>query len=343
MLKHFTYAILLFLCLASCKNNPHDVTRGIYYWKTIYNPTTSETDRLKKLQLSNIYIRLCDVEWNENIQQAVPIAPVHFSKKIDPAFKYVPVIFITQRTLPMLTDKSIALLAMNIGKYVSGVCENTSIHTQEIQIDCDWTAATKDIYFSLLQAIKQQPFFKDKTLSCTIRMHQIKYTARNGIPPADKGLLMCYNMGDMKKPGAHNSILNVTDTKDYTKNISVYPLPLDIALPLFEWSLLFSNNQFKGIMRDVPPDDIIGNPLFSLQKENLYSCIMDTFYKGYSLRKNDIIRLETSETKHIIEVAQYTANRIANKQVGVMLFHCDSLTLSKYSDDELEAIYNTYH
>jgi hypothetical protein len=344
MLKAFT-GIVIFICLCciSCSHRQQHITRSIYYWKTTFKPTTYEHQRLQSLACHDMYIRLCDVDWNDAVQQAVPIAPIHFSTTLQEGIHYTPVVFITQRTLTHLTNETSTLLAANINKYVQEVCSTAQMHPTEIQIDCDWTAGTKEVYFNLLTQLKQQAFFRGKTLSATIRMHQVKYTARNGIPPADRGLLMCYNMGNMKKPGALNSILDVPDTKDYTKNISTYPLPLDVALPLFNWTLLFRNRELKGILRDVNEESIKANNAFQHKEANLYTCTADTFYNGYYLQNGDVLRVESVSSKDVAHIATYITKRIGNDSFKIALFHCDSLTLSKYSDDELEEIYHAGH
>lgn len=45
---------------------------------------------------------------------------------------------------------------------------------------------------------------------------------------------MCYNTGDIDSPGESNSILDLEDAKKYLQGKHrAYPLPLDVALPVF--------------------------------------------------------------------------------------------------------------
>jgi len=339
--KHSTVIALVSVlcCFISCGHKHHVVTKGFYYWKTVYKPTAYELNTLKQLQVNKMYIRLFDVDWDYAAKQAVPVAPVRFPEHSDTQFNYVPVIFITQRTLTNTTTTSLPALASNLISLVSDMCRNSGITPAEVQIDFDWTAGTRDIYFQLLKAIRLQDFMKGKTLSCTIRLHQVKYLSSSGIPPVDKGLLMCYNMGDMKKLAAANSILDVSAAKEYLGDLPGYPLHLDIALPLFSWCLLFEKEQMKGILRSVQPENILNNSLFEHKKDNLYSCRKDTLWEGYELKANDIIRIESPSLEDISSIATYTASRIKNSDVNVVFFHCDSLTLSKFSTNDLEKVY----
>ncbi len=342
-MRRYFFIVMALLLVSSCRHKGREVTRGIYYWKTNFRLSQYEKKTLRELHCNTMYLRCFDVDWKPEINMPAPVASVRLPKSVGNDYDYIPTVFITQRTISKLELNGIIPLAQNIDKLLHDICGNAGIEPKEIQIDCDWTAGTKNIYFALLKEIKQQPFFIDKTLSCTIRLHQVKYNVRNGIPPADKGLLMCYNMGDLKKPGAHNSILNATDAKAYTKYIQKYPLTLDIALPIFDWVLWFRGTQLKGILRDAQASGIEHIPAFRHTKGNLYECTTDTAYYGYELKKGDVLRAEAPSLTDILSVAAYTSERLPANNLNVVLFHCDSITLSKYSVDELDEIYARYH
>ncbi|MGG2305049.1 hypothetical protein ACE4Z6_26875, partial [Salmonella enterica] len=93
------------------------------------------------------------------------------------------------------------------------------------QIDCDWTLGTKEKYFSLLKRIKERMALP---LSCTIRLHQVKYQAKTGVPPVDRGMLMYYNMGHVEGATETNSIYDPANADKYVSYVKDYPLPLDV-------------------------------------------------------------------------------------------------------------------
>lgn len=70
--------------------------------------------------------------------------------------------------------------------------------------------------------------------------------------------------------------------------------------------------------------------------------MQDSNWHGYHLLKNDELRVEIPELKDLQEVANFTAKEIRNDSLSINFFHVDSLTLSKYSTHELEAVYNAY-
>jgi len=283
------------------------------------------------------------VEWDENTQQLKPIALLRVQQLPHLPIRYVPVIFITQKAVAKLKPVDAPKLAENIARLLAQISAQHSLNPHEVQLDCDWTNGTRAVYFSLLSALKKTAFFKDKTLSCTIRLHQVKYAMKSGIPPVDRGLIMCYNVGNLKQPGAHNSILDASLTKDYLKNLGSYPLPVDVALPLYSWCLHFHEGRLVGILRDVAPDAVTQNPLFAQRKDNVYACRRDTLWQGYSFRTGDEVRVENPALQNLLEVARFTANAVRNDSLNLLFFHVDSLTLAKYSTHDLEAIYNAYH
>jgi hypothetical protein len=331
----------IFCSLTSCNRKHHNVSRGFYYWKTTYKPTQFELTSLHDLGVKKLYVRLFDVDHDNALNKAIPIAPIKGLSR-DTGCSYVPVVFITQKAIIALNETSITQLAQSICALTEGMCTEAGIRPDELQIDCDWTSGTKDKYFSLLKVLKEIPWMKGKTLSCTIRLNQVKYTVHNGIPPADKGLVMCYGMGDLKKQGPVNSILNADETKDYLKHLDTYPIPVDIALPIFEWCVLFRDQQFKGILHDVPTDAVMHSSLFKLSDHNLYTCLHDSVWQGYTLKTNDIIRVEKPSYEDILSVAAFSSQKINNTDINVIFFDCDSITLKKISKNDLETICDSY-
>src|SRR5690606_10207449 len=149
----------------------------------------------------------------------------------------------------------------------------------------------------LLKILKTQPFFQNKTVSATVRLHQIKYQKQNGIPPVDKGLLMVYNMDKLTDIHVHNSIISLQTAKQYLSSIDKYPILLDIALPIYSWTLLFNqkNGALRGILRNIRQTDLDNNAIFIPENRQHFRIATDTVYKGYALKKGDIIRHEQAD------------------------------------------------
>ncbi len=337
--------LLLIICLMgmACNNHgPRKITKGFYYWKTNFKLSNFEEQKLDSFHCKTIYIRFFDIDWNAATNEPAPVAISTLKQPLQNGFSFIPVIFITQDALNKLPTHEVENLAKHFTKLLYEKCVQAKIAPTEIQIDFDWTANNQAKYFQLLKFCKKQNFFKGKTLSCTIRLHQVRAT-KAGVPPVDKGLLMCYNMGNLKLPGSNNSIIDAQVAERYLDNLQDYPLPLDVALPLFSWSLLYdSQNRFIGILRYVQEKDLCNNSLFYLRAKNMYVVNKDTLWKGYTLQRNETVRYENSAVPELYKLAGLVAKKINGPSFSLLFYHCDSAVLSKYNNYELEKIYHYF-
>jgi hypothetical protein len=321
---------------------PAVVVPAFYYWKTTWQLGKAEKEILKGTQTHKIYLRLFDVAWNATTHQPYPESVIRFNDTAYRQYELVPVFYITTEVLRKLDSVSTDTLAHNINRLLLGLNRTDGLQYTEIQVDADWTKTTRDDYFALLDKLKQQPAFRNKKVSCTIRLHQLSHLAAIGVPPVDRGLLMCYNMGDLMKWGAHNSILDMQTLHSYLDPFKSYPLQLDVALPLFEWAVLFDNRQFKGLLNGVTAAELQQHPDFVLQEKNLYQALRTTMLHGYTVAEGQVVRVEPVTMDAVQQAAALTTTKIKNDTTNVILFHLDSALLSKYTTHELEKIFSTY-
>lgn len=337
------FAVLAFLLLGSCvQKKGRKIERGFYYWKTNVNILPFEDSVMQTLHSHFLYLRFFDVDVAPGGKGVKPKAIINFGKHL-PNQEIIPVVFITTRALNLMNRRALDFYAENISRLLARKAAEIHLNPSEIQIDCDWTVSNKELYFALLKKLKKQPFFKEKLLSATIRLYQSKYTVAAGIPPVDKGLLMVYNMDDLTDFKVENSIITSKTAKNYLDNIASYPLPLDIALPIFSWTLFFDQHaQLKGILREVNGKDLKNESLFEKVSEHRYQVRNDTFYKGYALKKGNILRRESSNFKTIHKVAKYISDKISADSFRLLLYYCDSINFTHYSKYELEKIYSDF-
>jgi hypothetical protein len=169
-------------------------------------------------------------------------------------------------------------------------------------------------------------------LSATIRLHQIKYADKTGVPPVDKGLLMFYNMSDVKNMATKNSILDNKEGAKYVRSRQKYSLPLDFALPIFEWSVAFQKNQFAGIYSNINSLNINTLSFLKKEKENTYICVKDTLWNDIYLRPGDSFRHE-SVTEEDLKIAAKICTEITNQSnPNIIFFHWDKNNLLHYEN-----------
>ena len=306
------------------------------------------------MKTSKLYIKLFDVNWNDELQSVQPVAKLEFDsvavqQLLQLKIQLIPVVFITNESLLKIDSAASIVLAQKIVQLAGALIQKNNIPTvTEFQLDCDWTVSTKQNYFLLLKEVKRlmradHRSFTDKALlSATIRLHQVKYSSKSGIPDVDKGLLMCYNMGNLKNPAVHNSILDPEELKKYLGSLGTYPLPLDVALPLFSWDVYFSNNTYKGIVSNISKEEL-SNTVGKWQN-NLFTFSKDTVLKNIAFQTHDQLRKEESTNEALLQTADYISNRLSpnNKTFTVLFYHLDELLLNKHPQHELETLFHRF-
>ena len=329
------WGLLFFIILLTACQQKREVSTSFYYWKTVYKQNEVENQYQNRLHSKQLYVRIMDVDLDINLK-AIPVAPINFAEHIPKQLEIVPVVYIVNEVLKSQSDTQLKQLAGKITTYVNAkVKQSGKGNFKELQIDCDWTSTTRDQYFVLLQEIKK--LTKEKILSSTLRLHQLKNQAKSGIPPVDKVLLMCYNMGNLRKSGVQNSILDLAELKKYAgKNLGFYPIDIDVALPLFSWSVVFRNEQYAGISKRVSLKDLKNTTMFITQNDGLYLAKNDL--PEFGLIKGDIVRYEESKYEDIEKAAEYLSTYLPQKPINLIYYHLDQNLLKNYEITKLENI-----
>jgi hypothetical protein len=327
------YLLLIVVLFAACKQG-RKVNTSFYYWKTVYKQNKVENAYLQHLHSNKLYVRMMDVDMGEDGVDPVPVSPIIFQDKLADTLQLVPVVFIVNDILRNASHPQLNNLANKILAFVNGkVSQAGKKNYNELQIDCDWTAETRENYFYLLGQIK--PLLGNRQLSVTLRLHQIKNQKTSGIPPADKVLLMCYNMGNLRKYGTQNSIIELSELKKYIgDNLTAYPMTMDIGLPLFSWAVAFRNKQYIGIDKRINFNILNDQNQFVSNGNDLYSAKTDL--PAYGLQKGDEVRWENAGIKDVQATTAYIARFLKPGDVNVIYFHLDEAVVKKYTYEELE-------
>lgn len=338
----FLFLLLATLSLLGCqkretkKEIPQSETtpvRGdnaIYYWKTTFRFTDSDSLFLARHNINRIYLRYFDVSQEQS--EAIPEATLRFIDPVPREMEIIPTVYLEYRlftherfidTLPELIIRRI--LTMSKTHDVGPV--------REIQIDCDWTKGSEKAYFMFLGKLRDLLSRKHIRLSVTIRLHQLNMP----VPPADRGMLMCYNTGGVRDYLTVNSILSAHDVAPYAHRLKNYALPLDVGYPAFSWAVCFKDEKIQFLLRGLSSN----HPHLQQKQGNLYTVTTDFEQEGKLLQEGMEIRFEKAEMQEII-ASQNLIEPQLNYQHDVLLYHLDSLQLSNYTTDEIKRIYNYY-
>jgi hypothetical protein len=208
-----------------------------------------------------------------------------------------------------------------------------------VLFDCDWTATTRDAYFSFLEKMRSR-LPASTSRSVTIRLHQYQRPADTGVPPAERGLLMLYNTGDVEDPtGNRSSIFDPRDAHRYLDNApQSYPLPLDLALPLFSWGLVFREGELWKIIPELNASQLTDSTRFQAV-DSRWEVRQATFMGGLYLATGDFVRLETVTPELLLQAAEIAAQQIdLAPDAAVVFYHLDSVALARIPTQVLDSV-----
>lgn len=303
-------ALATFAC---CSNKPIEQTAerhtSIYHWKSTFELNSAEVEFLQKHNIDRIYLKLFDVATEHNFLDGrtdiVPIATTKFVSPVPEGVEIVPVVYITIEALRAMEGREAEFANLIVERSVAMCNYNNLGKIRELQLDCDWTSPSKEIYCNLCKLVKESLQAKEIALSITVRLHQLKETP----PTADCGVLMLYNTGALTNHNTRNSILDIKDAKPYIKTLE-YPIPLNYAYPVFGWGVKFENKKFVSIVAED--------------------------YKPLS--NNEQVRVERPTFAKIIAVKELVENKLGKPANGNILYHLDEVQLKNYTDDEIAQI-----
>lgn len=314
-------ALLSVLLLAGCEKSKGTVSvsvkndtvkrNSVYYWRTTFELDSAETAFLKKHNVTRMYLRMFDVvtehDFLNNVMEVVPVATTKFVTPVPEGVEIVPVVYITIDALRAMAGREEEYAGLLADRLCAMASYNKCGTIREIQLDCDWTITTKESYDYLCQTVRDTLQTQGIKLSATIRLHQLQETP----PPVDRGVLMLYNTGALKRLDTKNSILHLDDVKPYLKSRK-YALPLDYAYPIFGWGVKFEGDSFAGIVsEDTKP-----------------------------IAAKETVRHERPTATEILEVKQLVEQRLGKPANSNILYHLDRSQFTHYTEDEIAEIYH---
>jgi len=331
------YCWLLLCCaglFTACKHSDKPIS--FYYWKTRFQPGDTEKSALGYNEVNTLYVRYFDIDFEPAAATPMPVSPIQLDASIKP-YRVVPVIFIKNRTFERLDTSMVSWLAKNTLIMVTAINRTQRVAPTEIQFDCDWTERTRDKYFEFLRACQAM---SGKNISATIRLHQIKYKERTGIPPVDYGVLMYYNMSAING-NALNSIYDKSVAARYNSYIKSYPLPLDVALPIFSWGLTVRNGKVVELLNKIDRAALQNDSNITRVDNNRFLVKQACFKSGYYFKQNDEIKMEQVSEADLVEIAQQVKKN-DNRRIGKLIFYdLDSNNLVQYEKDIFKKVRNS--
>lgn len=326
MIKNIPFLLMATLLFSSCSKEEKPAI-AFYYWRTIFKLSSLEKETLVNNSVQKLYIRYFDVDFDQKTNECFPLAPIHFNDKPS-NFSVVPVIYIKNRVV-LFNKLNIPDLVKKINDYIGQINTKNKIEIHEIQIDCDWTLASKDNYLKFIDLFKKS----NKTLlSATIRLHQVKYFEKTKIPNVDKGVLMYYNMGKIA-PDSLNSIYDKNLADNYLKSLKKYPLPLDVALPIFSWAIHIRNGRVIALKNKINVADLKNDANFVQKTTNNFQVLNSNYKNSTFFKKDDILKIEQISHENLLQMASDLNENFNNNPKEVIFYDLDQFNIQQYEKD----------
>ncbi|TDS11038.1 hypothetical protein [Sphingobacterium paludis] len=314
--------LIVFFC---CCSHPSDLPSvSFYYWKTNLQLGTSEENTLRQNHTGRLYVRYFDVGLQNG--EPFPISAILF--KTIPKQDIVPVVYIKNEVV-LSKNVDMAALAKRIVAYLEQINVHYGIHSKELQLDCDWSLGSKAKFFELVHALKQQRPWR---LSCTIRLHQVKYFEKTGVPDVDYGVLMYYNMGQISA-NQTNSIYDRQTAATYIKSLSKYPLPLNIALPIFSWGVHLRQGKVINLLRKIDETDLRNHPHLQQSGNGIFKIRREGIYFGQLFAAGDEIKLENVAPEDLLEMANDLSRYLREQPDELIFYDLDSTNIDHYDKE----------
>ncbi|RMG54808.1 MAG: hypothetical protein D6722_28595 [Bacteroidetes bacterium] len=339
-MKRILYPALLLLLALGCQEAPHHVTTAFYHWKTRCAPSPYERAYLDSLAVDRLYVRFFDVDWNAARGEAVPLASVRLDSAALQGLEIVPTVYLTNRTLTHIAEEEVPTLAERILSRIRGLAG--TLPYAEVQLDCDWSAHSRDRFFRLADALRAALAEEGVSLSATIRLHQVRYFEQTGIPPVDRGMLMFYNMGEVRAPDTDNSILDLSTAAPYLDKARQYPLPLDLALPVFSWGVVLRDSLAVHLMSTLRLEQLNDPERFAPLDSQRVQVRHSTYLNGYYLYQGDIIRWESVRPDALDEAAHWLADNLPYDSLRVTFYHLDSALSRRFPAARLQEMIEAF-
>ncbi|MGH1383574.1 hypothetical protein [Kordia sp.] len=329
--------VLSLLFLSSCEPKKKEIF--FYHWKTDFELNASKKELLNTLGSEKLYTKFFDVTYSGSQKGPLPTATIQFKDSTVIGVKeLVPVVYITNEVFKKMNNVSEAeQLARNISDKIERLVMRNKLTVSELQFDCDWSMATRENYFTFLKAIRTQASYQkmgNPNISATIRLHQVKYKEKTGIPPVNSGVIMFYNVGELTSEEETNSILNIETVDKYVASLEEYPLQYDVALPLFSWVAVFNQGRFKRLLNDISSSD-----LEKLNKEGNYYSMESSgmFAESYYLYEDDKMRYETVDERSLSQLAE-RIKKYAEQDFNIIYYHINSKVADEFSAKEIQQL-----
>jgi hypothetical protein len=340
------------------------IERAFQYRGATLKLSAPELAALSATGATRLYLRLFDVDWPTGAPAPLPAAPLRLLEgvRMPDKLEIVPVIVLPEAIFRRLDEAGVALLAAKVWAQVRG--QLPAIRTastpplRELQLDCDWTGASRAGYFAFAKALGHLVRPAGVALSATLRLHQVKYRERTGVPPVERGMLLFFGMGNAQPadgpPEADRAIFDPSIASGYLERLQAYPLPVDLALPILSWTVHRRGGEPIAILQGTDPAELSALPYLEPGAPAgpgapaRFHVTQKSILHGVQLQYDDILVGDVIDPRTALQAAELVAPRLPARGAGsrraVALFDLSEGSVQRHDPEQsLERIFRAVH
>lgn len=341
-MKTLIFTILVCVVAACSPGKPLPPEPCFFWWETTLNLSEPERALMDSLHCKKLYVKVLDIGRNTATGAIEPysLTSLHDSAGLE-KLSIIPCIFLTNEVFQHISTEKMDWLAGKIAASAPFAHQNFDA----VLIDCDWTASTREAFFLFLQKFRKQ-LPKSTQLCATIRLHQYKFPQQTGVPPVDRGMLMFYNTGDVDEEQERSAIFHPDDALKYLLGAPKhYPLPLDLALPLFSWALVYREGELWKIVPGPLPLEAMRQSGKYVEHRSLEAFPAElwevregTFLGGQYLRPGDRLRVSQVSAQNLFAIASLAQKLDLAEDASVAFFHLGIAEPAHFSATLLDSL-----
>lgn len=310
---------LIGLGLLGC--NPHKkISIGVYDWENQAVWTAERNRYMAESEMKKLYIKCLETDGHEFIYTQI-------SGHLPTTIAIVPVIRLNSDYF-LQCREPIAWQASRLLQEIVQFQQQYRLPTiTEIQVDFDYTADNRALYFSLLKRLKL--LSKDK-ITITLNLEKLK--EKQALPPVDGAMLMLYDFGGdaLGVP----TIFNEGRLFSYQEDLKNYPLPLNFALATFRRTSLVRNHT---VMATFPFDDGVlrDDAHFVFSGNNRYEVIETCDMQGIHLQKGDILVGDEATAETITRSMAFIQAATHQEKIEIAFFSISTRMMEEFTASQL--------
>jgi hypothetical protein len=336
---------LYLLLLTACHPQPKPLERTFFAWETKLDLTAQQRGLMDSLSCKRLYVKVLDVGKNATNGAIEPYSITEWpaDTSLLSGLTICPAVFLTNEVFQNLPPEKTEWLAEKVSAHCKARISGAA--SPEVLLDCDWTASTRQPFFEFLAKMREK-LPPQVRLSATIRLHQYKFPDNTGVPPVERGMLMFYNTGDVDEESGKNNIFHPEDARKYVLGAPKrYPLPMDLAMPLFSWAAVYREGElWKIVPGPLPLDEMrrsgkyFEHPVPDDFAAQLWEPKEGTFLGGHYLRPGDRLRVSGTPPGLLFKAAELARSLALADDATVAFFHLGTARQGQYPATLLDSV-----